>query len=374
MLFGKAEPAALGKPVHGLAVPGPERLGHVPALVVARGNGIDLLGKRDQVLTRLRHLGDEALVGVDAHPGGMIDHYQLQVVQVGDLVHRLCDVQHVMAVLQGKLPGLDLDRLLRARRSGAAVGFQLAHRAGAEEVGHKLEALAVPAENDGTGGAFAVVLHDAHVATLRPHFGLKHIVRPPYADRLALGMPAEAQDERLLRLTEAGRQGGVLDAGPQFAGLDDHPGAHAVRVAAAGKAGRENADLAVQLDQEAVVGVALVAVEQQPLGLRPRQQIGEGVAVRRLGNGSADGRCHGGDGDQVLGPGVVQPECVGVLDEPATFVVEQDGDVLVGQAHHVGPAVEVYVHRLRLDQGRRLDDAMLEPRFWVFFLRLTAVH
>ena len=114
------------KSLHRVAIPAGELRGHVAAAVVGRLDREDLVAEGEQLLRRRRPAGVEALVGVDAHAGRMVEDDELQPIEVGDLAHRLGDLQDEMAVERGQLLGLDLDRFLRPRRAVAAVGLALA--------------------------------------------------------------------------------------------------------------------------------------------------------------------------------------------------------------------------------------------------------
>src|SRR5207244_7051688 len=63
-------------------------------------------------------------------------------------------------------------------------------------------------------------------------FGLDDIVRPVQTNDIRLGMTAQAKCDRLMGLTQAGRDRGVFLSGPEVLGMNADPDAITVRVAA----------------------------------------------------------------------------------------------------------------------------------------------
>ena len=92
MLLGVADPAvALAEVVDRAAIPVAEGLGHVAAFEVGGADRLDRRPPGQQLAGRPRALGREPLVGRGRDAGRPIDHVEPQVIEIGDLVHRLGD-------------------------------------------------------------------------------------------------------------------------------------------------------------------------------------------------------------------------------------------------------------------------------------------
>ena len=84
----------------------------VKPVVSATDIPFSLPGRRIILTDDVLYTAPEALVGIDANIGGMIHYAQLQMIEIGNLVHGLGHFEEVIAVLGHELVGLDLDRFL----------------------------------------------------------------------------------------------------------------------------------------------------------------------------------------------------------------------------------------------------------------------
>ena len=255
-----------------------------------------------------RFLG-EALVGIDRYVLRMIEDHQSQMIEVEYFVHRFRDLEDVLAVARDQLIGLDFDRLFGPRRARPSVGAEFTHRAGAEEVGDVGEAITVPGEKNRTGGAFAVsFLNALRIARQHVQFRLDHAIGPVQAQHIGLVGGADAERQRQPRLAQAGRQGGILHAGPKRTGLGNRPNANAVGVGTKGVCafGIASGPLAQagQFQVQAVVAVAHAFPHLQAGRLRPNEQI------------EMTWHCQwcNGHRDNVSGPALVGAERMGRVD------------------------------------------------------------
>ena len=135
MLLGVADPAVEpAEAVDGVAVAAAERLGHVDALEVGRGDRLDGGTPGEELAGRPGPFGGEPLVGGGRDARWPVDHLQDQLVEVGDLVHRLGDDEPVGAVDGLELVGVDGDGLVAVGLAIDSGGDEVAEPAAAEEV------------------------------------------------------------------------------------------------------------------------------------------------------------------------------------------------------------------------------------------------
>ena len=202
VLLGVADPAVEPpEAVDGLAVAGAKRLGHVDALEVGRGDRLDGGPPGEDLAGRPGPFGGEPLVGGGRDPRRPVDHLQDQLVEVGDLVHRLGDHEAVRAVDGLELVGVDGDGLVAVGLAVDAGGDEVAEPAAAEEVAQAGEAGAVPGEEDGATAGLAVVLDQRKLLVGRDvQLALHRAVGPADPQQGGRGVRAEPEDERPDRL------------------------------------------------------------------------------------------------------------------------------------------------------------------------------
>ena len=143
---------------------------------------------------RRRH---QPLVRIDLGPGRVIDGQELRLVEQDHLFELVVEVDQELPVARHETASLDAHVLVGVGNAVAPGRLEIADRAAAQEVGHELELLPVPA-----GGPLAVQLLDREDAIgLDPDLGLQDTARPADRDRVGLLHRAEAHpdDRRILR-------------------------------------------------------------------------------------------------------------------------------------------------------------------------------
>ena len=149
--------------------------------------------------------------GVAETPGRPIDHLEPQVIDVGDLVHRLGDREPEDAVDRAELVVRDRDGFVAVGLAVDAGGDQIAEPAAAQEVADADEALAVPREKYRATARLAVVLDQVELLVGRQvELALQDTVRPAEMDEVDLRVLAQAQHDRRDRLAQAGVGRGVV--------------------------------------------------------------------------------------------------------------------------------------------------------------------
>src|SRR5262249_46664483 len=157
----------------------------------------------------------EALIGIDADFFRMIDDDQLEPVEIGDLVHRLGNIEEVLAIKRHKLFGLALDRLLRAGGAMASIRRRLADVTGTEEVVDEHEAFAIPGEEDGTGTSLPIgLLYLSDLVSGFAKLRLPAVVGPAEPHDVRRSVLSQPQDDRLMRLPQSSGQCCGFDARP----------------------------------------------------------------------------------------------------------------------------------------------------------------
>ncbi len=92
MFLGVADPAvALAERVDRAAIPLSQGFGHVTAFQVGGAHRLDGGSPGDQLAGRSGSVGSEPLVGCRGNARRAIDDVEPQMIEIGDLVHRLGD-------------------------------------------------------------------------------------------------------------------------------------------------------------------------------------------------------------------------------------------------------------------------------------------
>ena len=92
-----AQPATPGEAVHRPAVPLGQGGRHIPAPVVTAADGEDCPTQGQQVLARRLSGRAAALVWEDLHARGMIEHDELEAVEVRHLAHGFGQLKYIAA-------------------------------------------------------------------------------------------------------------------------------------------------------------------------------------------------------------------------------------------------------------------------------------
>ena len=156
---------------------------HVVAVLVARAkrrtwrpHALELVGAR---------LLPEPFLGIDVHAGAMIDGDELQAIDEQRFLELVGDAQLVAPVARAELVAADADVLVGIGMVPAISG-PVAHLAAAHEVGHELEAVAVPGVEIRTRRGLAIELGDRErtrrLGPGRCRLGLEDARWPQYAD------------------------------------------------------------------------------------------------------------------------------------------------------------------------------------------------
>ncbi len=184
------------------------------------------------LLCWLRAGGRETFIGKQTDIRRVIDHIELEAIQVKNLIHGLANLQYILTVLGDQSPGLDFDRLLRAGRPGAPIRFRFPHRSRAEKIGDVSKAFSVPGEQDRARIQLAVGFDNRDRTSWLVQFRLRHGIGPAEAngiDKIGLTQP---KVDGQTRLAEAGGERGRFGGRAQRTGLEPNPGADRVGIGA----------------------------------------------------------------------------------------------------------------------------------------------
>src|SRR2546423_1857275 len=130
MLLGKPRPPTPRKPIDRVPIPLAQHASHVSASVIGRLDGEDslIVLEGEQILARRLVAAGESLIREDFELGWMIHGDELDAIEIDDLVHRLGNLEDILAVEWFELVARDPDRLLRPRRPMSTARQRLSHR------------------------------------------------------------------------------------------------------------------------------------------------------------------------------------------------------------------------------------------------------
>ena len=201
-----------GDPVHGR-----ERACHVVACVAGDANRQPLLAEEARLAARFGRRNRLALVDDELQAGRKIVRDEACRIDVGDLLHRLRDLQFVAAASGSEQPVGHSDALARTRLVVHAGLGRRSHAA--EDVGDEREMPAIEREEHWTARQLPLPLLDEPRAAWRQReLRLKDAVRPRNRHEIDLQRAARTEGEGLEALAEARLLTVRGDSGPPRVG------------------------------------------------------------------------------------------------------------------------------------------------------------
>ncbi len=215
----------------GVEVGGGHPRGHVGAAVVHGATGQTLLAEEDRRPGRRRTRDGLAFVERHLPAGRQVIGGQGQLVDIGDLFHRLTDHQAIAAITHAEGAFGQQHVLARERRAVDAGLLEEPDAAHAEDVGDKARGRAVEGKEHRTTGELPLRLFDhLQASAVEMQFRLQDAVRPHERHEIGARGAAETDRHRLQALAGPRLRAGAVERCPARPAAHRDPGADARHV------------------------------------------------------------------------------------------------------------------------------------------------